>query len=297
MISFLPDEPLKDKTSYKIGGPTRWYFAPVNDTGVTEAIERAGVLGAPVLVMGKGSNILISDSGWPGLVLHFSTSFAAVEWNNATVVAQGGATLDTVVRESVHRGLRGLEDLSGIPGSVGGAVVMNAGAYSACIADTLLEATYLDMEDNRIVTVENSGLAFGYRDSLLRKKKVIVLSARFGLQLGTSTDLERSRIAVLEKRKKSQPLDIPSCGSVFKRPPGNYAGALIERAGLKGLRFGGAEISSKHANFIVNRGNATAAEVRHLIVLAQRRVYESTGILLEPEVVFAGEFEEALFVP
>jgi UDP-N-acetylmuramate dehydrogenase len=298
MISLSTDRSLKDNTSYKIGGPARWYAEPGTTDEIAEALDRARSRELPVLVLGKGSNVLVSDRGWPGLVINLSASFSGIEWQGNTALAQGGAPLDAVVRESVRRGFQGMEELSGIPGTVGGAVVMNAGAFSTSVADTLRNATIIDMGDNRVVTIENRGLALGYRTSIVQNKRVIVLSARFDVRPGTApSDLEKRRCEVLEKRREKQPLDLPNCGSIFKRPPGNFAGALIEKAGLKGARFGNAEISQKHANFIVNRGGATAVEVRHLIVLAQRAVYEQSGILLEPEVVFAGEFEEPLFEP
>jgi UDP-N-acetylmuramate dehydrogenase len=296
MIAFLANRPLNDRTSYKIGGPATWYAEPGRIGELTEALDRARSLALPVLVLGKGSNILISDRGWPGLAINLSASFTAIEWKDNGVLAQGGALLDTVVRESVRRGFQGMEELSGIPGTVGGAVVMNAGAFSTTVADTLREAVLLDQENNQTMTLNARELGFGYRTSMVQKKKPIVLSATFELRPGAAPlDLEERRRGTLEKRKEKQPLDLPNCGSVFKRPPGNFAGALIEQAGLKGLRYGKAEISQKHANFIVNLGGATAAEVRHLIALAQRGVYEQSGILLEPEVVFAGEFEEQLF--
>lgn len=297
MIEFQSFIPLSDKTSYKIGGQARWYAEPRGQGELSEVLECAEAQCLPVLVLGKGSNMLVSDKGWPGLVLNLSALLTTIEWKDNEVLAQGGALLDAVVRESVRRGLQGMEELSGIPGTVGGAVVMNAGAFSASIADILREVVIFDLMGNKVATIEKAGLALGYRTSLLQKNPAIVLFARFGLHQGAASDLEKRRREVLEKRKENQPLDLPNCGSVFKRPPGNYAGALIEKAGLKGMRFGNAEISSKHANFIVNRGKATAAEVRHLIVHAQRTVYEQSGILLEPEVVFAGEFEEPLFKP
>ena len=298
MIALIADSPLKDKTSYKIGGPARWYAEPRSIGELEEALDRARTLDLPFLVLGKGSNILISDRGWPGLAVNLSASLTAIEWKENEVTAEGGAPLEAVVRESVRRGLQGLEELSGIPGTVGGAVVMNAGAFSTSIADTLHEAVVLDQDNNQTITLNTRELEFGYRTSALQKSRAIVLSARFRLRpWAAPPDLEDSRRTALEKRKAMQPLDLPSCGSVFKRPPGNFAGALIEKAGLKGFRFGNIGISPKHANFFVNLGGGTAAEVRHLIVLAQKRVCEQSGILLEPEVVFAGEFDEELFKP
>jgi UDP-N-acetylmuramate dehydrogenase len=294
MINLLPNIPLADKTTYRIGGSARWYCEPASADDVAAAITRAREESLPILMLGKGSNILVSDQGWPGLVINVSAAMNRIEWDAATVTAEAGALLDGMVREAVHRGLAGMEELSGIPGTTGGAVVMNAGAFSTSIADTLVQATYLDMSDYRIVVAGKDELGLGYRTSILQKKEAIVLSAQFRLHPGDAEKLGEVRRSILEKRKAKQPLDLPNCGSVFKRPPGSFAGHLIEQAGLKGFRFGNAEISAKHANFIVNLGGATAAEVRHLIVHAQRTVVEQSGILLEPEVIFAGAFEEPL---
>ena len=294
MIEFQSNISLADKTTFRIGGSARWYVEPADPSEVAAAVARAREASLPVLVLGKGSNILVSDAGWPGLVVNLSAGMNGIEWDGAAVTAQGGALLDALVREAVRRGLEGMEELSGIPGTAGGAVVMNAGAFSTCIADTLLKVTHIDMSDYRVITVERGALELGYRTSLLQKRAAVVLSAQFLLRPSEAAKLKAIRRAILEKRKNKQPLDLPNCGSVFKRPAGAYAGQLIEEAGLRGTRFGSAEISSKHANFIVNHGGATASEVRHLVVLAQRAVYERCGILLEPEVIFAGAFEEPL---
>jgi UDP-N-acetylmuramate dehydrogenase len=293
---FRRDIPLAEYTTLKIGGPARQLAGPRDVEEVVAAVRRARDEGLPLLFLGRGSNLLVSDRGWPGLVIHLARC-DTVSWDGASVTAGAGAPLDAVAAEAVRRGYAGLEELSGIPGTVGGAVVMNAGAFSQCVADTLDLAVYLDMQENRVVTAEKSALSFGYRASALQKKNAAVLSARFTLRPGDGAALAEARRAVLRKRHDRQPLDLPNCGSVFKRPPGGYAGALIEQAGLKGFIYGRAQISPLHANFIVNLGGATAAEVRHLIVRAQKAVYEKSGVLLEPEVVFAGEFEEELYNP
>ena len=296
MITFRSDIPLSGYTTFRIGGSARWYAEPHGEDDVLCAVRRARDEGLPLLFLGRGSNLLISDCGWPGLVINLAR-FSAIEWDGAAVTARAGALLDAMAGESVRRGYAGMEELSGIPGSVGGAVVMNAGAFSQCVADTLDKAVWLDIDELRTAEAPGSALGFGYRASILQTKNAMVLSARFVLRPGNTTELEAARIDVLEKRREKQPLDLPNCGSVFKRPAGGYAGALIEQAGLKGFRHGNAAISPKHANFIVNLGGAKAADVRHLIVMAQKSVYEKSGVLLEPEVVFAGEFEEELYKP
>jgi UDP-N-acetylmuramate dehydrogenase len=221
----------------------------------------------------------------------------SLTWSGSEVRAQSGVMLETMVRESIDRGFSGLEELSGIPGTVGGAVIMNAGAFSTCIADTLVAAEYLDCVTLLVDTLPADKLGLGYRTSALKDENAIILSARFRLDAGDMQKSRDRRAEILEKRRAKQPLDLPNCGSVFKRTPGNFAGTLIEKAGLKGYRHGNVSISSKHANFIVNHGNGTAAEVRRLIVLAQKKVFEQEGVLLEPEVIFAGTFDEPLYTP
>ncbi|MBN2037427.1 MAG: UDP-N-acetylmuramate dehydrogenase [Chitinispirillaceae bacterium] len=297
MIDLQPDVPLHDKTTFRIGGPAKWYAAPRDADEVMEAVRFARGQSLPLLVLGKGSNLLVSDQGWPGLVMNTSAGLQAVEWDGRGATAQAGVPLDRLVRESIDRGQAGLEYLSGIPGTVAGAVIMNAGAYSAEIADTLVSAAYLDTRDMAVKNVPAQELDMGYRASALKGKEAIVLSASFRFREAKRDELLARRNDILGKRRDKQPLDLPNCGSVFKRPQGTYAGALIEKAGLKGMRYGNVSVSEKHANFIVNHGNGTAAQVRHLIVAIQKKAYAMSGILLEPEVIFAGAFEEPLYSP
>ena len=297
MSNYCANVSLYDKTTFRIGGTAAWYAEPDSVDALLAAIRFAREKSLPMLVIGRGSNLLVSDAGWPGLVINLSSGFQSLTWNGPEVSAQSGVMLDTMVRESIDRGFSGLEELSGIPGTVGGAVIMNAGAFSTCIADTLVAAEYLECDTLLVNTLPADNLGLGYRTSALAHKNAIVLSARFRLNFGDMRQTQGRRAEILEKRRAKQPLDQPNCGSIFKRPPGTYAGTLIEKAGLKGYRHGNVSISSKHANFIVNHGRGTAAEVRHLIVLAQKKVYEQAGILLEPEVIFAGVFDEPLFAP
>jgi UDP-N-acetylmuramate dehydrogenase len=297
MSNFSANVSLRDKTTFRIGGPAAWYIEPVSVDAVVAAIRFARENSLPILTIGKGSNLLVSDAGWPGLVINLSGGFQSLTWSGSEVRAQSGVMLETMVRESIDRGFSGLEELSGIPGTVGGAVIMNAGAFSTCIADTLVAAEYLDCVTLLVDTLPADKLGLGYRTSALKDENAIILSARFRLDAGDMQKSRDRRAEILEKRRAKQPLDLPNCGSVFKRPPGNFAGTLIEKAGLKGYRHGNVSISSKHANFIVNHGNGTAAEVRRLIVLAQKKVFEQEGVLLEPEVIFAGTFDEPLYTP
>jgi UDP-N-acetylmuramate dehydrogenase len=297
MSNYFANVSLNDKTTFRIGGAAAWYVEPDSVDAILAAIGFAREKSLPVLVIGKGSNLLVSDAGWPGLVINLSSGFQSLTWNGSEARAQSGVMLDTMVRESIDRGFSGLEELSGIPGTVGGAVIMNAGAFSASIADRFVSADIVDYESGNARTVSREDMRFGYRTSALAAEKAVVMSVRLRLEQGSESTLRIARKEILEKRRAKQPLDLPNCGSVFKRPPGNYAGALVEKADLKGYRHGNVSISSKHANFIVNHGKGTAAEVRRLIVLAQKKVYEQEGILLEPEVIFAGAFDEPLYMP
>jgi UDP-N-acetylmuramate dehydrogenase len=213
-------------------------------------------------------------------------------------IAQSGAMLNTLVNQSIEHSFAGMEELSGIPGTVGGAVVMNAGAFSMCVEETVEWVRYFDIIENKIIIRTKNEMNFGYRKSYLKDRPAIVLNAAFRFTKKRPVDdLIATRSEIQSKRKIKQPLEYPNCGSVFKRPVNNFAGTLIEKCGLKGKRIGDVEVSVKHANFIVNRGNGTAEDVRNLIILIQKNVYENSGILLEPEVIFIGSFANMLFSP
>jgi UDP-N-acetylmuramate dehydrogenase len=297
MLPLLNNVPLGDKTSFRIGGPCRYYCAPVNEEEIREACAWAIQNNAPVFVLGKGSNILVSDSGWAGLMIDLSETWTGIQWNDESAECRSGALLHALVKESVDRGMAGLEKLAGIPGSIGGAVVMNAGAFGQNVSDCLVSVRFLTLSDGALKTLLAQDLNASYRSTVFKTSKSIILSANFHFKPDASGQAKKSFAEVLAKRKERHPLDLPNCGSVFKNPPDTTAGKLIEQCGLKGAKRGAAEVSQKHANFIVNRGAASAADVRALIVYVQKTVYEKTGVLLEPEVVFVGEFEESLFKP
>ena len=291
---------LSDKNSFAIGGAARYYCCPESTGQLQQVLLFVHRRQLPLLLLGNGTNLLVSDDGWPGMVVHLTERFnrGVMEWNDSGVTVSCGVALGTLVKAAVDRGYGGLEDVAGIPGTVGGAVIMNAGAFSSCIADTLRDVTCCNIDSGTVVRYPVSTLEMSYRDSRLRREKTVVLSARFSFDTpGDPEMLARRRREILRRRKTKQPLSFPNCGSVFKRPPGNFAGTLIEASGCKGMRYGGAEVSEKHANFIINTGKATAADVRHLIVTVQKRVWEHRAILLEPEVIFTGHFDEPLFNP
>lgn len=286
---------LRDKNTYKIGGIAEFYCEPSSIDDILEAIHWADLKRLPLLVIGNGSNLLISDLGWPGLVLNLAVNYNKHEWNNNRVTVESGLMLNKLVNQAIDLGYCGMEDLSGIPGTIGGGVVMNAGAFSMTLQETIEVVTYYDLEEKKICSRTKNELEFGYRTSFLKRKPSIVLTALFYFDKKCDREtLVAKRSEIQAKRREKQPLDYPNCGSVFKRPPGNFAGTLIESCGLKGMRVGDAEVSEKHANFIINKGNATAEDVRILICLIQKTVLDKKGVLLEPEVLFAGEFKSSL---
>jgi UDP-N-acetylmuramate dehydrogenase len=298
MIQIYDDVPIFDKTSFKTGGAARYYVKPSTVDEIIECIAWADSRKEPVLIIGKGTNILVSDNGWPGLVIDDGAQFDAITWNEDRARCNSGAALNRLIREMIDRRLCGLEHLSGIPGSIGGAVVMNAGSYGHSVSECIKSVDFYDYAEKRINTLPIEQLEAGYRRTVFHAKKVFILSCNFCFKSdenGSAEDVFKECIA---KRKEKHPLDLPNCGSIFKNINGiGSAASLIEKCGLKGLREGNVEVSRKHANFMVNLGQGTADDVRHLIVQVQKAVYEKQGVLLEPEVIFAGEFGEKLFVP
>ncbi len=289
---------LQNKNTYRIGGLTDFYTEPENEEEIVEAALWASQKQIPIFILGNGSNLLISDNGWQGLVINVSEAFCEISWDHDQATVQSGAMLNVLINQSIDRSLAGLEELCGIPGTIGGAVIMNAGAFSMCVENTVEWVRYFDIATGKIFTCNKTAMRFGYRTSFLKNKPVIILTTGFAFNHSkTGDELISVRSTILSKRKEKQPLEYPNCGSVFKRPTNNYAGTLIEKCGLKGMRIGGVEVSVKHANFIINRDNGTAEDVRSLIALVQKTVYEREMILLEPEVIFMGLFKNELFIP
>jgi UDP-N-acetylmuramate dehydrogenase len=296
MKSIKKDVSLSDKTSYKIGGPARYYVSVQTEEDIRKALQWTSGNNQPVFILGKGTNILISDSGWHGLVIDLS-GFTSITWDDAHVKCHCGLLLHTLVKESVDRGFTGMERLAGIPGSVGGALVMNAGAFEQNISDCLDIVKGIDCSNTTLWSRENREIDFGYRTSSLKKMNSVIVSASFTFKHRDPEKAETVYKEILKERTSKQPLDMLSCGSVFKRPEGMFAGELIEKCGLKGHTIGGAMVSAKHANFIVNTSNATASDARRLIAFVQERVFKKYKVLLEPEVVFVGEFDVPLYKP
>ena len=283
----LLNEPMSRHTSFRIGGAADALFLPATAEELTRAIAAAEETGAPWRVLGNGTNVLVRDGGLRGLTIALGEPMSAVHIEGRRITAQAGALLSRVGRGAQRAGLQGMAALSGIPGSVGGAAAMNAGAYGGEMKDVLARVLVLD--DGQPVWMDADALALSYRDSLILRHGLIVLAAEFELQSGDPDAIQAEMADYAARRREKQPLNMPSAGSTFKRPAGHFAGALIEGAGLKGYRVGGAQVSELHAGFVVNAGGATARDVLALMDDVRRIVFEQTGVTLEPEVRVIGE--------
>lgn len=275
-------------TTFQIGGPAEYYARPRREE-LAPLIGLAELFGLPVTVIGHGSNLLVGDGGIRGLVIEIGEAMSGVRVEGQTLVASAGTLLAAVAQAAAAAALSGLEFAAGIPGNLGGAVVMNAGAYGGELRDVVEQVTVLDMEGNTRCLGAGE-LEFGYRKSCIPDYGYIAVEARLTLQPGDSGAIRARMAELARQRMKKQPLEYPSAGSTFKRPQGYFAGKLIMDAGLRGYTVGGAQVSEKHCGFVINRGGATAADVRQLMRDVADRVEERFGVRLEPEVKLAGEF-------
>ena len=278
--------PLSTLTSFRIGGPAAMLLRPRGAEEIRRAIQACSQFGCPYCVLGNGTNVLAPDAGYPGLIIRIDTPLTSPLFVDDTVTCPAGTPLSVVARDSVMNGFRGMETLSGIPGTVGGAVAMNAGAYGAEIRHIIERVRIL--KHGRVQDVAAQKTDFGNRTSRFCAPEVVVLSATFRLEADDGGARERMLETTRERREK-QPLSLPSAGSVFKRPKGRFAGALIESCNLKGVSVGGAQVSPLHAGFIVNTGGASESDVLELIKLIQQRVFEATGVPLEREIKLLSE--------
>lgn len=290
-VEILVAEPMKNHTTFRIGGPADALALPKTPEEVAEVVRFCHEHAQPYYVLGNGSNLLVSDEGYRGLVLQLYRNFNDIQVNGETITVQAGAMLAAVARTAYQTGLTGLEFASGIPGTIGGAVVMNAGAYGGEMKNVLKEVTVLTKE-GEVLAIPAKALELGYRTSVIPKNGWIVLGAVLQLKKGDQEQILARMEELKEQRITKQPLDLPSAGSTFKRPEGYFAGKLIMDAGLRGFTVGGAQVSEKHCGFVVNRGDATAADVWELICEVKRRVKEMTGVELEPEVKLLGDFPQ-----
>ena len=278
--------PLAEFTTWRVGGPARWIVEPESVDEVLASLQWARTNGHSCQVIGAGSNLLIHDNGLPGLTLSLRRlQGAELDSNSGVIEALAGEPIPTLARRAARAGLKGLAWAVGIPGTVGGAAVMNAGAQGGCTADWLEAVRVVPIQGGESFELKRDQLEFDYRHSLLQQENLLVLSARYRLDPGHNPqELRRETNSNLSHRTSTQPYTLPSCGSVFRNPEPLKAGRLIQDLGLKGERVGGAEVSTVHANFIVNTGNATAANINQLIELVQDRVEQRHAVRLHPEV-------------
>jgi len=283
-LKILTNEALSRHTSFRIGGPAAVMVFPSSLEELSFCLRQLSQMGDKPVILGGGTNILAPDEGLPRVIICLKDRFSRVRRVDAcTLEAQSGACLAAVAVFAQNVGLTGLEFAHGIPGTVGGGVYMNAGAYGGEMKQVVSSVTVMTF-DGTVRTLSADEAAFGYRTSAFETMDAVIVGASFALQAGDPAAIRRTMAELMEKRRVSQPLELPSAGSTFKRPVDGYAAALIDQAGLKGLRVGGAAVSEKHAGFVVNLGGATAADVHVLIGKVQQFVEEKSGILLQPEV-------------
>ncbi|MBP3410955.1 MAG: UDP-N-acetylmuramate dehydrogenase [Clostridia bacterium] len=284
---FLENEPMSRHTTFRVGGPAEMMFFPASAQELIEAMNLAREVGVQTCVVGNGSNLLVADGGLKGLVIVLGEHFSEVRVEGTKLHAQAGVLLSKTAAVAQEAGLSGLEFASGIPGTLGGGCAMNAGAYGGQMSDVLESAEVL--LGGEVKTLSREELQMGYRTTLPLREGGIVLSATFRLREDDKEAIHERMRDLNARRRDKQPLNMPSAGSTFKRPEGHFAGALIEGCGLKGCTIGGAQVSEKHAGFVVNTGSASARDIMDLIAHIQRVVKQETGVDLEPEVKMMGE--------
>jgi UDP-N-acetylmuramate dehydrogenase len=282
------NEPLRNHTSFHIGGPADIFIVPLNQEDLRNAVILSKKYRSLLIVIGNGTKILVLDNGVRGIVTKISNVLNEVRFIKERVIAGSGMSLSQLSILTAEKGLSGLEFAIGIPGTVGGAVVMNAGAHGWSVGDVITSVTIMDM-NGQVHKVSNGKLKFGYRESVLQDAKAIVLNATFKLKREEAQEIQRKIAEFVRWRKKTQPLNLPNAGSIFRNPEKEYAGRLIDAAGLKGLRVGDAQVSTQHANFIVNLGKAKAEDLMTIMHTIKEKVHEKFGINLTPEIRIIGE--------
>lgn len=278
-------EPMCRHTTFRTGGPAELFLEIKNVSQLQKLLTFFYESGTKYFVMGNGSNLLVDDDGYDGAILHIADGFCGIRVAEERITAQAGALLGRTASVALEHSLTGLEFASGIPGSVGGGAVMNAGAYNGEMSHVVRLVKGLTQEGKEI-TLTNKELEFGYRSSILKRERIVVTEVEFGLSGGMRKEISAKMADFAERRRTKQPLEYPSAGSIFKRPEGYFAGKLIMDAGLRGAQVGRAQVSEKHCGFIINRGGATTADIRQLMEKVQNTVREQFGVELEPEVIY-----------
>jgi len=283
------EEPMKLHTTFRIGGPAKYFVIPETKEEVKEVVACCKSEGMPYYILGNGSNLLVSDKGYEGVVIQIFKNMNQITLEGDTITAQAGAILSSVANKALEAELTGFEFAAGIPGTLGGACVMNAGAYGGEMKDVLVNVVVLT-QDGEFLTIPKEELELGYRTSVIAKKNYIVLEATIKLTKGDKNAIKERMDELKVQRTTKQPLEYPSAGSTFKRPVGHFAGKLIQDAGLRGFQVGGAQVSEKHCGFVINKDQATAADVAELMKQVSAIVKEQFGVELEAEVKRLGEF-------
>lgn len=283
------EELMSRHTTFRIGGPADYFLVPKSYEQIEEILNICKKYELPFFIVGNGSNLLVSDRGYRGVIIQIFRNLNTIQVEGNNIRASAGALLSGVAVAAKNESLTGFEFAGGIPGTIGGAVVMNAGAYGGEMKDVLWEVTVLTKE-GEIIKIPADRLEMGYRTSIIKKAGYIVLEAVLQLKKGNAEEISACMKELTEKRISKQPLEYPSAGSTFKRPEGYFAGKLIMDSGLRGYRVGGAQVSEKHCGFVINTGNACAEDVKKLMEDVIEKVQEKFGVKLEPEVKFLGEF-------
>ncbi len=284
-VAVRKNEEMKNHTSFKIGGEVSYFVEPDSAEQIISVINAAKEYGKEFFIIGNGTNLLFPDEKTDKVFISLNEKFNKVECKGEEIYCQSGALMTKACRTALENSLKGMEALFGIPGTVGGGLFMNAGAYGTEMKDVVLRAEVLDKNLN-LKTVEADKMDLGYRHSAFAENGEIILSVTFGLEKGDKAEIKNKMDEFIGKRKDKQPLEYPSAGSTFKRPTGYFAGALIEQCGLKGKSIGDAQVSEKHAGFVINKGKATSRQVKELIDLCTETVKEKTGVTLEREVIY-----------
>lgn len=285
----LRQEPMSGHTTFRVGGEAEYFVKIQNREQLAAVIKYLSKIEYPYFILGNGSNLLVSDKGYQGVILDLSAGLKNIDIKDKGVTAEAGALLSTVAAKACDAELSGFEFASGIPGTIGGAVVMNAGAYDGEMKQVVETVTVIN-EDGEFMVLDNETMEFSYRNSIIKNRPFIVVETTLLLIEGKKEEIKQKMDELNAKRREKQPLNYPSAGSTFKRPEGHFAGKLIMDAGLRGFRIGGARVSEKHCGFIINEGNATATDVADLIDEVTERVEEKFGVTLETEIIKLGDF-------
>lgn len=284
----LIHEPMKHHTTFRVGGDADCFLRVTQKEQIVETVKYLNSANIPYFVLGNGSNLLVSDKGYRGVILYLG-DYQGIEILGNAVIAKSGTLLSSIAQKVKTEGLTGLEFASGIPGTIGGGVTMNAGAYDGELKDIITSVEVVNTK-GEIRSLDQKDLEFGYRTSLIKREPLIVLSVSMSLKKGDISEIESKMSEFAARRRQKQPLEYPSAGSTFKRPEGYFAGKLIMDAGLRGYSLGGAQVSEKHCGFVINKGNAKAADIYELMEEVSERVYNKFQVNLEPEVIMLGEF-------